>query len=125
MTRLLWVGIGGFLGAVLRFVVAGAVQRLTPLSAFPYGTVAVNLIGCLLIGVLSGLVESRQLFNPQLRLFLTVGLLGSFTTFSTFGYESLILLREGGGSALAYIALHLAGGLAAVWLGLSLARLAA
>jgi len=63
-------------------------------APFPYATLAVNLLGCTAIGVLAGLGESRQLFSPELRGFLLVGLLGGFTTFSTFAHETTILLRH-------------------------------
>ena len=112
------VGAGGFLGAVLRFLAREFVQRLFPHSAFPYGTLAVNVVGCLLIGLLAGLAETRQALSPELRSFLLIGLLGGFTTYSTFGYEAFEMAR---GAArldlLAYVGLHLVAGLGAVWLG--------
>lgn len=88
------VGSGGFLGALARYGMSGWVQRLSPMSTFPYGTLAVNLAGCFAIGVLAGLAESRQLFGPEARAFALIGLLGGFTTFSTFGYETWVMLRE-------------------------------
>ena len=63
-------------------------------APFPYGTLAVNLLGCAAIGVLAGLGEARQLYSPELRGFLLVGLLGGFTTFSTFAHETTVLLRH-------------------------------
>lgn len=88
------VGSGGFLGALARYGMSGWVQRLAPMSTFPYGTLAVNLTGCFAIGVLAGLAESRQLFGPEARAFALIGLLGGFTTFSTFGYETWAMVRE-------------------------------
>ncbi len=82
----MWVGAGGFCGAVLRFTVGGLVHRALPSGAFPYGTLAVNLLGCFAIGLLFGIGEARQLFGPAFRSFVLIGLLGGFTTFSTFGY---------------------------------------
>ena len=70
LTQALYVGTGGFLGAILRFALGGAVHRLVPMSTFPWGTLAVNTLGCLLIGFLAGLAESRQVIGPELRLFL-------------------------------------------------------
>ena len=70
------------------------VHRLMPLSEFPFGTFVVNVVGCLCIGVLNGVAETRQIIGPELRLFLMIGLLGGFTTFSTFGYETLALIRD-------------------------------
>ncbi len=120
--RLLWVGSGGFLGAIVRYLLSGWVYRFTGDAILPYGTLAVNLLGCLLIGFLMGLAEEYGFFSPQARLFILVGFLGSFTTFSTFGYETLVLLRS---YTLLYglgnMALHLVGGLAGVWIGLILA----
>ena len=94
MIKLLYVGIGGFLGAVARYGLSGLVQdRVT--GTYPLGTLAVNVLGCLLIGWLMYTVTARQLLNPETRLFLMIGLLGSFTTFSTVGYETFHYLRLG------------------------------
>jgi CrcB protein len=93
--KLLWVGLGGFAGSVLRYLVAGWVQESSRSVSFPYGTLAVNVVGCLLIGVLSQLADARGLLHAEVRLFIFVGVLGGFTTFSTFGYETLNLLRDG------------------------------
>ena len=123
LTNAALVGCGGFLGALLRYGMSGLVQRQVPLSTFPYGTLAVNLLGCLLIGAVVGLGDSRQLFGPETRTFLLIGLLGSFTTFSTFGYETFALLRDGENlQAAAYVGLHLVLGPAVVWLAYALAR---
>ena len=88
------IGLGGFLGAVLRYGLSGLVHRHAG-SAFPMGTLVVNVLGCLAIGVLVALVEERAILGPSTRLFLLIGLLGSFTTFSTFGYETIELLQGG------------------------------
>ena len=118
------VGSGGFLGALLRYGLSGLVQRAIPLTTFPLGTLAVNLLGCLLIGLLAGLAESRQLFRPELRTFAMIGLLGGFTTFSTFGFETMALMRSASHmQAMMNIALQVTLGLFAVWGGLSLSRL--
>ena len=93
--QLLLVGAGGFVGAVLRFVLSGVVQDLVPQASLPYGTLAVNAAGCLAIGVLGGIADARQAVGPELRLFLLIGVLGGFTTFSTFSYETLVLARDG------------------------------
>jgi CrcB protein len=123
LSQSLLVGAGGFVGAALRFGVSGGVQRLAGFSSFPYGTLAVNVLGCLAIGLLSGLAESRQVLTPEARLLILIGLLGSFTTFSTFGYETLTLLRDGVLlRAAANVALQIGLGLGAAWAGLALSR---
>src|SRR5262249_30742805 len=89
----LWIGIGGFLGANARVLVANRVTaRLGAL--IPYGTLIVNLSGCLLLGFLMGVLEARPL-PPVLRPALATGFIGAYTTFSTFEYETVLLMREG------------------------------
>ena len=95
LKQLVWVGMGGFAGSVLRFVVGGWAQRLSSAGAFPVGTMTVNVTGCLLIGVLGGLADYRQLLDPGQRAFLLIGVLGGFTTFSTFAFETLGLAQDG------------------------------
>jgi len=121
LARVLMVGLGGFVGASLRYLVGGLVHRWAP-PTFPYGTFLVNVSGCFLIGVLATLAEERAL-GPMARLFWMVGVLGGFTTFSTFGYETVALIREG---SLTAGWLNVIGqvtvGLAAVWAGTVLGR---
>ena len=117
------VGLGGGLGSVLRFLVSGWSHRLLPELLFPVGTVAVNVLGCLAIGLLAGVADLRQALGPQARVFLMIGVLGGFTTFSTFAYESLELTQGGeAAKALINVAGQLVLGLAAAWLGYSLAK---
>jgi len=87
------VGIGGCLGSIARYWLSTAVNRYFA-HIFPYGTLAVNILGCLLLGAVIGLVEHRQMFGLNMRLLLTVGILGGFTTFSAFGWETFDLLRN-------------------------------
>ena len=109
----------------MRYLLQGWVHDLLRNPWFPYGTLAVNVIGCLLIGLLAGLVESRQMLSPEARGFLLIGILGGFTTFSTFSYETIALLRDGEAiAALANVGLQVGLGLAAVGAGYSLSRLA-
>ncbi len=123
MIKLLWVGLGGFVGSVLRFAISGAIHRLPASAGFPWGTLTVNAIGCLAIGVTAALLEDHQIARPELRLFIVIGLLGGFTTFSTFGYESLSLARTGGLSRLLLNAgANLLLCLGAVWVGERAAR---
>jgi CrcB protein len=95
IAQLLLVGAGGFAGSILRYGVSGLVHRLLPMSTFPWGTMSVNATGSLLIGLLGGLADTRQILTPEARLFMFIGLLGGFTTFSTFSYETLVLMRDG------------------------------
>jgi len=88
------VGLGGFLGAIGRYGLSGLIHRQIPHTVFPYGTIAVNLLGCLGIGVVAGLAESRQMFDAELRTFVLIGILGGFTTFSTFGNETFQMIRD-------------------------------
>lgn len=94
MTNYLAVAFGGAFGSVARYFVAGSVHARLG-AGFPYGTLAVNVIGCFLIGLIMELTESRFTINPQIRVFLTIGALGGFTTFSAFSYETLALARDG------------------------------
>ncbi len=124
MQNLLIIGVGGFLGALLRYSVSGVVQSWSKSLHFPYGTLVVNLLGCLLIGVLSQVAEVRGVISPEARSFIFIGLLGAFTTFSTFGNDTVSLFQEGK-DLLSFIniGLHLVLGLSAVWLGRSLVTL--
>jgi CrcB protein len=123
MLNLLIVGLGGFLGAILRYGISSLVAaRQGP--GFPLATLLVNVLGCLAIGALMALLE-REALTANMRLFLAVGLLGSFTTFSTFGYETIELFRDGDYQpALWSVAANLLLGLVAVLLGRSLVQLA-
>jgi CrcB protein len=110
--------LGGFAGAVLRYLASGWVQSASGSPSFPWGTLAVNVIGCFLIGVLAYLADTRGILHPQARLFVIVGVLGGFTTFSAFGNETMNLIRDGENFLAAANAI---GGvllcLAAVWVG--------
>jgi len=120
--RLCVIGFGGFIGAVLRYLVSGWVQDRSGSIIFPYGTAAVNLIGCFCIGLLAYLAESRSFFSVETRAFILIGLLGSFTTFSTFGSETLTLLRTGRlDMAVLYAGGHGVAGVGMVFLGRLLA----
>lgn len=121
--RLLLIAIGGAAGSVLRYLVSGVVQQGAGAGVFPWGTLAVNLLGCFAIGVLAELSESRGVLDAEMRGLLIVGLIGGFTTFSTFANETLSALRESQPlSAAGNVLLSVAAGLAAVWLGRLLAH---
>ena len=122
MAKIFLAGIGGFIGSVLRYSVSGFVQDLSRSIDFPYGTLAVNLIGCFAIGFLSQLAETRGFFTAETRTLIFIGVLGGFTTFSAFSNETINLWREGE-SLLATInvAAHLVLCLGAVWLSRTMA----
>lgn len=123
MLKVWLVGVGGFVGAIARYGLGGWVHRVADGATFPYGTLAVNVLGCALIGAITGIAESRGLFGPEARVFLLIGVLGGFTTFSSFGYETLQLLRDGQwGYGLANVLANVALGLTAVWAGWAGAR---
>ena len=119
MKGILLVGLGGFIGSVARYKLGGLVLHLSAQERFPYSTFAVNLLGCLAIGLLAGLTERYELFGPGTRLFLFTGLLGGFTTFSAFGLDALLLLRRSEFLVAAlYAGASVVLGITAVWLGL-------
>jgi fluoride exporter len=117
----LLVALGGALGSVVRFKLGGFTLHHTQSWNFPVSTFSINVLGCLVIGILAALVEHHDLFTPLTRLFLFTGLLGGFTTFSAFGYETVFLLRRGLVTvAGAYAACSVICGLAAVIAGMKL-----
>jgi fluoride exporter len=92
--KILYLILGSAAGGLARYYLAGTVYRVAG-SGFPYGTLAVNLAGCFLLGLLAGLAEDKLLLGPDARLLLMIGFCGAFTTFSTFIFETDGLLREG------------------------------
>lgn len=88
------VGTGGFIGSVARYLTTFFLLRAMP-GVFPYGTFAVNIIGCFAIGLIYGFSEKFAWFNPDWRLFMATGICGGYTTFSTFAYENIKLLQQG------------------------------
>lgn len=113
---------GAVIGAPLRYFLQGRVQELYGIG-FPAGTLAVNLTGCFVIGLLATLAEERDLLTRDARLFLLVGLIGSYTTFSTFGWETVELLRDNQPMRAAVnVLVSTVGGLFAVWAGMAAAR---
>jgi len=110
-------------GAIARHVISGLVHRFFD-GRFPYGTLAVNIIGCFLIGLVMYWVNYRGLFSSNTRVFLTVGFLGSFTTYSAFAYESLeLLLDQRILAAVSNILLHLIVCIGAVWAAMIVGQL--
>ena len=123
LLNLLYVGLGGFIGASLRYATGLFVGRFATEAQFPYGTFVVNMLGCLLIGFLAGFTDSRELLNDASRAFIFTGMLGAFTTFSTFSYETMGLLQNGQTSpALTNLGLQIILGLLAVWVGIQVSK---
>ena len=123
MKDLIYVGLGGATGSILRFVVSRWAERVFPFAGLPVGTFTVNMVGCLFLGFLAGLADSRDLIRVEVRLLLMVGLLGGFTTFSTFGYETLALARgPDRWLPLLYVGLSVTLGVMSAWLGQALGR---
>ena len=124
MQQYLYIGIGGFFGAILRFLISSFVQQTVRNCWLPYGTITVNIVGCFLIGFLNGVDHIKQIFSPELRLFIFMGMLGSFTTFATFGNETFELFRNNYPiSGIFNIIIQVTIGLFSVWLGSISAKL--
>ncbi len=123
MLKILLVGLGGFCGSISRYLVSLGIQRIISHTWLPYGTIMVNILGCLLIGVLGGFADMRQIISVETRLLLIVGFLGGFTTFSSFEFELFALARNSEfGAFVVNLALQLVAGFGAVWVGYSLAK---
>jgi CrcB protein len=121
MQQIIIVGLGGCLGAISRYKLGGFVLHHTADWRFPLSTCVVNLLGCFLAGVVSGLIERHSWFSPNVRLLLLAGFLGGFTTFSAFGVDTIFLLRKGEVAvAFGYVSLSVLGGVAALWLAMHL-----
>ncbi|MGO9482074.1 MAG: fluoride efflux transporter CrcB [Candidatus Kryptoniota bacterium] len=116
------VFIGGGIGAVFRYLLAGWVYKVIG-SDFPYGTLAVNVLGCFVIGLFLTMSEGRFLVSPSVRVFVAVGIIGGFTTFSTFNFETFELLKNGAFAlGLLNIGASIIIGLCAVWAGAIIGR---
>ncbi len=116
------VALGGALGSAFRYFVGTWVQTLSRSIDFPYGTLTVNLLGCFVIGFLAQLAEARGAFTSEARIFVFIGILGGFTTFSSFANDTINLMRDGETfNALANIGANVIFGLILVWLGRTVA----
>jgi CrcB protein len=123
MNQFIFLSVAGALGALSRYALGGVIQRATGTS-FPYGTLVVNALGCLVIGYIMQIALTTNVISPSVRLVVTVGFLGAFTTFSTFSYETVKLLEDGVFvSAILNIALNVGVGLLATFLGILLGRI--
>ncbi|WP_101926044.1 MULTISPECIES: fluoride efflux transporter CrcB [Luteimonas] len=125
MTRLLLIGLGGFVGSICRYQLSLWLTSLAAPDAgarFPFGILGVNLLGCLVAGLLTGAIARHGWFSPDVRVMLMVGVLGGFTTFSAFGMDTLALLRRGDiAMAALYVGLTVVVGLVLAWFGWRLA----
>ncbi|MBI4007171.1 MAG: fluoride efflux transporter CrcB [Planctomycetes bacterium] len=123
MLETLWIGLGGILGSIARFWLSWFVHQFLG-TDFPYGTLLVNITGCFYAGFIGTMAEERYLFSSHTRMFLLIGVLGSFTTFSSFGYETLELFKEG---SFLRASLNVGGNvffcLSSIWLGSIASRL--
>jgi CrcB protein len=124
LTNILLVGAGGFIGSVLRYLVSGWVQQLANRLDFPYGTLVVNVLGCFIIGLLAQFGDKYGAFSNESRAFLVIGVLGGFTTFSSFGNDTVNLVRQDYVvNAIANVGANVMLGLLAVWLGRTVGHL--
>jgi CrcB protein len=123
MTRaIILVGLGGGLGSIFRYLTSVVVTKYVQ-TTFPLGTFAVNIIGCLIVGILLGLFERQQLTNPDLKFLLITGFCGGYTTFSAFASENINLFQSGNSlTAFVYIASSVLISLFAVFIGITLTK---
>ncbi len=118
MLVIIIAGLGGFIGTIMRYVLNNVIYHAMDYPLYPFGTLIINVLGCFFIGLLAGMVETRASISPEIRTFIQIGVLGGFTTFSTFGYETFNLFRDGQFVlAACNILLQVVVGLVAVWLG--------
>ncbi len=126
MKAIVLVGLGGGIGSIARYLIGDWLRYATAPDRFPVATFVVNIVGCLIAGMLAGMIARYDVLSPQVRLFLFTGLLGGFTTFSAFGLETTLLLRRGEiQTAATYAVASLVLGIAAVWIGYRIACLGA
>lgn len=124
MQKVVIIGLGGFIGSTLRYFISIFVQKVFG-ADFPYGTLVVNFLGSFLIGLFIGLINKGLILSANLKIFVSIGVLGSFTTFSSFSYETIELLRHGAINAgLANIIYTLLCCFLATWFGEAISRLA-
>lgn len=118
MQSLLIAGAGGFVGTMMRYLLNNLIYKTLEYPTYPFGTLTINVLGCFFIGFVASLAESRLALTPDVRTFIQIGILGGFTTFSTFGYETFNLIRDGQFLlGFGNIFLQVFVGLFAVWLG--------
>ena len=122
LAMLIYVAVGSAIGGVARYLLGGVVQRILD-TAFPAGTLLVNVTGSFLLGAIIRYAFDTHSLSPEIRAFLTIGFCGGYTTFSTFSYEAMALLEDGEWArAGAYITASVILSLAGTFLGFALAR---
>ena len=124
LVNILLVGAGGFIGSVMRYLLSGYVQESANRMDFPFGTLVVNVVGCFIIGLLAQFGDKYGTFSNESRAFLVIGVLGGFTTFSSFGNDTVNLMRQDFVmNAIANVGANVILGLLAVWLGRTVGHL--
>jgi CrcB protein len=122
MRTLLLIGLGGGIGSILRYLTSVVIQKYYA-TVFPLATLVVNILGCLLIGIIMGLLEKNQVNDSAMKWLLVTGFCGGFTTFSAFGYENIRLLQNGNVFLpFVYISASIILGLGSVWIGFILVK---
>jgi len=122
MSKTILIGIAGLIGTLLRYWLSGFVARQSG-ETFPWGTLVVNIVGCLIAGAVFHLTEERALFNPTVRAVILIGLLGGFTTFSSYGLQTFAPLKDGAlGLATLNLVVSNVLGVLMVWAGYGLAK---
>jgi CrcB protein len=122
MKTILLIGLGGGIGSIMRYLTSMLVAKQVS-SVFPWATFVVNIIGCLVAGIILGVLERQQVLNSDLKFLLITGFCGGYTTFSAFSVENIQLLQSGHSLiALLYISISILLGVMAVWVGMTLIK---